>query len=415
MKFYLGLGSNESDRKLNLTHACQKIARLPLTRILRISPLYETPALLPEHAPPEWNKPFLNLALECDTDFSPLELLRSVKKIEQELGRESQGRWSPRIIDIDLLLAEGVSISTPELILPHPRLLDRAFVLDPLKDLLPDYILFAKKHAQHAPLFMGILNITPDSFSESHGFQGLEHLNEKLNAWDDHFVPVIDVGAESTRPGATALTEGIEWQRLEPVLHFLEERYRGQVIKPMISVDTRFSKTAEKALKFNVGMINDVSGFADQSLIEPLKGTQVQYVLMHSLSVPADRTLVLDERVDPVAELQVWFGQKIELLLELGLKEHQIWLDPGIGFGKTSSQSLELLRNLERFKSLPFKLLVGHSRKSFFNSFVNREPKDRDLETIGLSLNLSRKGVDLLRVHDPVSHLRAFQAFNHAN
>jgi 2-amino-4-hydroxy-6-hydroxymethyldihydropteridine diphosphokinase/dihydropteroate synthase len=441
MKVTLGLGANEGDRLKNIENACRKIQALPYVKknsAFRVSPLYETPALLPERAPGHWNVPFLNLVIEVEFDSNasearPNEILKDLQKIERELGRGPHERWAPRPIDIDILLLGDQSYPIPplapgfasELTVPHPRMMERAFVLDPLKDLDPSKsrLLSARQHPQHSPLWMGVLNVTPDSFSN----EGLlrsseltswrERLSRQLDSWDDHFVAIIDVGAESTRPGATPVSSHEEWSRLEPILIFLKERYHSRLIRPLISLDTRFAETAQKALETaSIDIINDVSGLSDPRMLELLLNTRyqhVQYVLMHSLSVPADTQTTLINDCDPVAELLQWFEGKISDLQKSGVDSSRILIDPGIGFGKTAIQSLEILRNIDRFTRLPYRVLVGHSRKSFLNPWTKLPAEKRDLESIGVSLSLAARGVDVLRVHEPTQHIRAFRAGNH--
>jgi 2-amino-4-hydroxy-6-hydroxymethyldihydropteridine diphosphokinase/dihydropteroate synthase len=412
MKTYLGLGSNEGDRKANLEIAVSKIQSLSQGSPFRVSPLFETPALLPDKAPNHWNIPFLNLVIETAFYGSPQDTLASLKAIEKELGRATHEHWSPRAIDIDILLWENrEQLNTDSLRIPHPRMKDRAFVLDPLKELtgLPEHLYLARKHPQHSPIWMGILNLTPDSFSDEKQFPSEKAITEKLDLWDEHFVGIIDVGAESTRPGASPVDTREEQRRLGPTLSLLRQRYQDQWIRPQISVDTRHAETASFAIEMGADIINDVSGLVDpvesRAMIEVLLKSEVQYVLMHSLSISGD----------PTSELLSWFQDKASALEKAGIARHRIILDPGIGFGKSSLQSLQILRNMDSLAKLPYRLLVAHSRKSFLNPFTAVAASERDLETMGVSLKLARDGVDILRVHEPVSQIRAFRAFNHVN
>ena len=425
VKAYLGLGTNEGNRKINLELAISRIKNLKDASHFRVSPIYETPALLPEGAPDAWNKPYLNLVLEARFPGTADELLLALKQIERDLGRGSLERWAPRTIDIDLLLWGNDQLNSPKLQVPHARMLERAFVLDPLKDLDPTLLLpigegavaltASRRQPQHAPLWMGILNITPDSFSDGGSYGDPGSLEKRLDEWDAHFVGVLDVGAESTRPGARPVEHDEEWQRLAPALRSLQERYKNCALRPLISVDTRCAKTAARALEYGVDIINDVSGLADTEMIDVLRGSEAQYVLMHSLSVPAEPTKTLPKDIDPIAELLHWFKEKTAILEAAGISKSRILLDPGIGFGKTSLQSLEILRGFDKLTALPYRLLAGHSRKSFLNPFTPYPAQNRDLESAGVSINLVSKGVDVIRVHDPVTHIRTFRAWNHVN
>jgi dihydropteroate synthase len=195
----------------------------------------------------------------------------------------------------------------------------------------------------------------------------------------------------------------------------LQDRYDRRILKPLISVDTRHVSVAKQAIEAGASIINDVSGLVDPEMIAILKDSDAHYVLTHSLSVPANTDQLLPEGCDPVMELTTWFQRKTAFLESSGIARERIIIDPGIGFGKTPLQSIEILRNLEKFKALDYRLLVGHSRKSFLCPLNSIPAEDRDHESVGVSLNLTKKGADILRVHNPVFHIRSFQAWNHLN
>jgi dihydropteroate synthase len=244
----------------------------------------------------------------------------------------------------------------------------------------------------------GILNVTPDSFSDG----GESFLPEDAITQAEQLIAdgadVIDIGAESTRPGATPLTSTQEWERLAPVL----ERLIG---KATISIDTRHPETAKKALAMGADWINDVSGLADPAMAEVLANyPQSYYVLMHSLSVPADPNQILPEEQDVVQAILHFARQKLEYLAEQGIAKERTIFDPGIGFGKNAQQSLELIERIEEFKTLGVPLFVGHSRKSFLAKFSNTLAADRDALTLEFSKKLSACGVDYLRVHNVKLH-----------
>jgi 2-amino-4-hydroxy-6-hydroxymethyldihydropteridine diphosphokinase/dihydropteroate synthase len=415
VKCYLGLGSNLGNRKENLYNAINRISELPECKSVRVSPVYETPALLPEGAPNDWNRPFLNLALEMECDQNPEAFLGTIQEIERAFGRGDHSKWSPRTIDIDILLWGDQTISSPKLEIPHAQLKKRAFVLDPLKDLKPDFLGIAKSHPQHSPIWMGIMNITPDSFSDGGSWRMNPDFHERLDKWDNYSVGIIDVGGESTRPRATPVNAKEEWRRISPILSELQDRYDRRILKPLISVDTRHVSVAKQAIEAGASIINDVSGLVDPEMIAILKDSDAHYVLTHSLSVPANTDQLLPEGCDPVMELTTWFQRKTAFLESSGIARERIIIDPGIGFGKTPLQSIEILRNLEKFKALDYRLLVGHSRKSFLCPLNSIPAEDRDHESVGVSLNLTKKGADILRVHNPVFHIRSFQAWNHLN
>ncbi len=250
---------------------------------------------------------------------------------------------------------------------------------------------------------VGILNITPDSFSD-----GGIHNSEP--GWDSFFqeakrcnISVIDIGAESTRPEATPLTPQEEWSRLEPFFDYLIDRHH----RFTISLDTRHAETAERACKTGlVSWINDVSGLQDSDMCEVLAAYEVHYVLMHSLTVPADPKTVMSNDQDVIREIRNWCVKKIAALVKAGVPHQNLLFDPGIGFGKTGEQSLVILKQIHQFKQLGLPLLVGHSRKSFFNFFSERPASERDLETVLASYWLATHRVDYLRVHNLDYHAR---------
>ena len=409
MKVFLGVGSNLEPRKKTIAEALKELSLVG--PIEKISPIYETPALLPPQAPTLWNKPFLNLAVQMNFLNDPRDLLFHLKVIEKKLGRKKREKWAPRSIDLDILLFGNKSFSYPELQIPHPEMEKRAFVLDPLKDILPSFITKARSHKNHTPLWMAILNLTPDSFSDGGIFNDEEIFLATMQHYEKMGVAIVDLGAESTRPGAIGLSSDEELTRLEPFLKQLCQLFNKQRLKPLISVDTRHVKTAKTALKLGVNILNDVSGLKNPEMLSLLADSQAAYVLTHSLDVPVNPKNVLKE--DPLPVLCNWLEQKLEILDKNCISRDRIFFDPGIGFGKTSVQSLKILQNLQVFHSYPIRLLIGHSRKSFMKDFSPKEADLRDLETLGVSMKLIQQGVDVLRVHNPEMHIRAFRGWSH--
>lgn len=374
-----------------------------------MSPVYETPALLPPGAPFDWNRPYLNAVCELDWSGTAELLLHRLKHIECELGRDSTERWSPRKIDLDLLLLGQERIHDETLQVPHARIHERSFVLDPLKDLAPGLTVpgcawpvvnHARALPGHRPLTMAIFNLTPDSFSDGGALSTKAEWVARVQAADAAGVQILDLGAESTRPGAFRVEIEEEWARLEPVLTYLREFYRSQTIRPWISVDTRHASTADRALAMGADIVNDVGGLSDPRMIEVLAGCHAQYILMHSLTVPADPKLTWQSQVDPIAELKSWFFRKMELLVTAGIDADRVIFDPGIGFGKTQAQSLEILQRFEELSDLPIRLLVGHSRKSCLREGEVMSIPALDEATFRWSRRLARTGVDIIRVHD---------------
>lgn len=409
MKVFLGIGSNLEPRKQTIVKALAELSLIgPLEKI---SPVYETPALLPQEAPALWNRPFLNLVVQMKFSGNPPTLLNHLKTIEKKLGRKDREKWAPRSIDLDILLFGNKSFSSPELQIPHPELEKRAFVLDPLKDILPSFILKARRHKNHAPLWMAVVNLTPDSFSDGGRFADEKSFSQIVESYEKMSVAIIDLGAESTRPGAAGISPDKEWTRLKPFLEKFYHLYDKQKLKPLISVDTRHVKTAKAALKLGAHILNDVSGLRDPEMLSLLKDSEASYILTHSLDVPVNPKNVLKE--DPLKALCDWLDEKLEILEKHHISLNRIFFDPGIGFGKNSHQSLTILKNLKVFHPYPIRLLIGHSRKSFMKDFSFEEAHLRDPETLGISMGLIQQGVDVLRVHNPEIHIRAFRGWSH--
>lgn len=421
----LSLGTNLGDSLNNIRSALQLLQKSQKIAPLQISPLYSSSALLPVYAPMAWNRPYLNLAVACETELSPLEVLKFVKQIERQLGREESQRWAPRIIDIDILAWDNCVIEQIGLKIPHAELLSRPFALWPLLDLWPDWqhptTEFAEllqrwgsrytgerapcetkqlPHRLEGSALVGILNITPDSFSDGGKFITIPNALAQAEKLVREGAEVLDIGAESTRPGATPVLPETEWSLLKPVLTALKEQCKQWAFKPKLSIDTRHHIVAERAMQMGIDWINDVSGFVDPNMRALVVGSPVKCVVMHNLGVPAQKNIVLASHPNICEQILDWTEQRFEELLDAGVNANQLIFDIGIGFGKTSQQSIFLLKNIKQFRRLSCPLLVGHSRKSFLSLITEKPFPDRDFETAMVSYQLAAQGVDYLRVHN---------------
>jgi 2-amino-4-hydroxy-6-hydroxymethyldihydropteridine diphosphokinase/dihydropteroate synthase len=423
MKCFIGLGSNLGDPFENLKKAVYELSAHCQThcRVEKISPIYKTPALIPEGASSEWMNPYLNAVVQIEWSESAEKLLAQLKEIELKLGRQPSERWAPRVIDLDLLTYGNQQINTTILCVPHPEIFKRSFVLDPLKDIAPDFLVpgdsdcivkKARALKTRSPLIMGIVNLTPDSFSDGGELDSQIKIENRLEHMKSVGLQCIDFGAESTRPGATDVGIEKEWSRLKEPLQWTQQFFSDELLKPKISVDTRKSQVAEKAIEWGVDIINDVSGLDDPQMMQVLKDSDCDYVLTHSLSVPADPRKTISQNVDPVIELRFWFEQKCEDFYKAGVPLSRIIFDPGIGFGKTPHQSILLLQRMSEFCDLPVRIMVGHSRKSFMKRWNLSARHSLDAATLIISGELVRKGVDILRVHDYESHLVGMHAMS---
>jgi len=437
----LGLGSNLGDREVQLKRALALLTRGsdPVLRRARLSRIYESPALMPPGAPSAWDLPFLNGAVAGDTDLTPARLLGRLQQIEVSLGRPVHERWSPRPIDIDILWWDGQEARHPDLTIPHPEILNRSFVLEPLRDLIPAGLIdgetievqarrraekagageavpsFAALRAVAFPALMGILNVTPDSFSDGGRYLDPSAAIAHARRLIEEGASILDVGAESTRPDGTPVDPGAEWRRLEPVLRGLrtlrDELKSSSRARPFrLSLDSRNPSTVRSALESgDVDILNDVTGFTSPGMLEAAEASGRPLVFMHSLSIPVVRGETLPEGCDPVERLTAWAEERLREFDRRGIERSRVTFDPGIGFGKSVSQNWSLLERIEEFHGLGLPLLVGHSRKSFLEAVTTRPSAERDRDTLEVSRNLATKGVEVLRVHDVRGHEALFQ------
>jgi 2-amino-4-hydroxy-6-hydroxymethyldihydropteridine diphosphokinase/dihydropteroate synthase len=438
----LGLGSNLGDRLSHLRQAYQTIKKIPDLRVLQVSPVYISEALMPENAPAEWDMPYLNLALCCDTSLEPTALLKELKTIEWSIGRKPTIRhWGPRIIDIDILAWNQQIIQTEILTVPHASLQERPFALWPLADVAPTWLFplsgsnqgksaaqmvekwgsrfsgeapFKTRQIPHridTPQLVGVVNITPDSFSDGGLYvdpeKAIEHIAHLVEAGAE----IIDIGAESTSPSAQSLDANTEWDRLKPVMQAIKKLQTQWIIPPKISLDTRHPRTMIKALATGIDWLNDVTGLDDPEMREIIANSSLDCVVMHHLSIPENRLHSLPRNQNPVPIVYDWAQKRLQLLESQGLPRERIIFDPGIGFGKMAEQSLLLIQQVKCFHSLGVRILVGHSRKSFLSLFTDRPFAERDIETIAMTIYLSQCGIDYLRVHNVEMCARALKVY----
>ena len=420
MSVFLGLGSNLGERRDNLAHALEKLEEQGIAP-KRISPVVESPPMLPTGAPAEWNLPFLNLVAEVETDMSPRASLRTIKDIEADLGRENDARWAPRVVDIDILLWDDEQIDESDLKIPHPGMHERSFVVTPLTALEPRLTVpglggktmldWSRSLDQHLPLWMGIINVTPDSFSDGGRHDTWTTAQSCIEEMISAGVHIIDVGGESTRPGAELLTSDDEWRRIEPIVRKLTEHRQGRSLGPLISVDTYHAATADRALNCGVDIINDVGGLTSPGMIDIARNSDADWVAMHSLGLPADPGLVLSSERNCYEQVNEWLTSQLDAWNSAGIDIDRIIFDPGIGFGKNSLQSMQLMARAGEFRRHGLRVLIGHSRKSFMGQLVSDE-RSKDLLTLGTSLNLCRQGIDIIRVHNVPIHTTAFRGWS---
>lgn len=256
------------------------------------------------------------------------------------------------------------------------------------------------------PLLMGIVNVTPDSFSDGGKFidpqVAVEHALQLVADGAD----ILDIGGESTRPYSEPISADEEIRRVLPVI----EALLAAVPTPL-SIDTSKSVVAKAALAVGVEIINDVTGLAgDPEMIPLAVESSAAVCAMHMQGTP--QTMQDDPSYgDVVAEIKQYLAARREALLALGLDPKRICLDPGIGFGKTHQHNLTLMANCWQFHQLGCPVLVGHSRKGFLGKIIGDPDLDRGPATVGSALSLAQQGVQIIRVHDVRPVREALLAF----
>lgn len=244
-------------------------------------------------------------------------------------------------------------------------------------------------------LIMGILNVTPDSFSDGGRFDNIENALKQAETMVTDGADILDIGGESTKPGYGGVSAEEEWSRLEPVLRALVP-----ISRVPISVDTQKAVVAEKALKLGAHIINDIWGLQkDPDMVRVIGDYQAPVVIMHNQDGTAYANMMRD--------ILAFLENSIEMAFKRGLSRNQIIVDPGIGFGKTPEQNMEVLSRLDEFKSLGCPILLGVSRKSVIGRTLNLPVGERLEPTIALGTLGIAAGVDILRVHDVLENKKA--------
>jgi dihydropteroate synthase len=246
-------------------------------------------------------------------------------------------------------------------------------------------------------IVMGIVNVTPDSFSDGGRFADVDAAVAHALALFEAGADVVDIGGESTRPGATPVPVDVERARVVPVVAAL-----AALGKRAISVDTRHARTARAALDAGAAWINDVSGLADSAMAEVARDADALILMhwAHRLDVASEDAVVDD---DIVASVSTWLRQRVDVAVAAGVDRARIVVDPGIGFGKTIPHNLALSRDLASLTRAcdVAGVLYGPSRKRFLGALTGRErPDDRDDATIGAVCAAVAGGADIVRVHD---------------
>ncbi|KAJ1900294.1 trifunctional dihydropteroate synthetase [Coemansia sp. IMI 209127] len=482
---YISLGTNVGDRLGNLHKAVFNLRKnLPKSRLVETSFLYETlPMYVTDQAP------FLNAACLVKTDLEPLELLDELKRLEYEMGRDfTVVRNGPRVIDFDILFYDEVVIESDVLTIPHALLHERRFQLGPLCDIDRDLMhhrlgktsgtlfrhltthnevpedtvqvtpLKGRWHTRPNPhegcilkplnpktqtetVFMGILNCTPDSFSDGGDYYAsLDAAVEQATKLFNDGADIIDIGGQSTRPGADPVGIEEEIRRIVPVI----KRIREAGMEIPISVDTFYADVAAAALDAGADIVNDVTGgYSDPKMLPLVAERQCPYILMHMRGDPLTMTSLNDYSEfdgDVIRAVRFEIAQRVRAALDHGIPRWNIIIDPGIGFAKEGGQNFEILRRLPALTAkniyasakskgsnaeeiaedigtdvddqgfvdenlavrlTDYPVLVGCSRKRFIGNVTGKpNAKDRVWGTAATVTSAIQGGASIVRVHD---------------
>ena len=250
------------------------------------------------------------------------------------------------------------------------------------------------------PLLMGILNLTPDSFSDGGRFSNVDAAVAQALRLVADGADIVDIGAESTRPGATPVPEAQELARIEPILGAV-----SRAIAAPISIDTYKASVARRAVQLGACVVNDIWGLQkDPAMAGTVAETGAAVVVMHNRAS-------VDPDIDILSDMRRFFDHSLYLAARAGIPQAHIMLDPGIGFGKSQLQNLQALQGLARFADYNLPMLVGVSRKSLLGVVLNSAVDQRLIGTIATNLAARVRGVQIFRVHDVAEHVAAFRMF----
>lgn len=460
-RVYLAFGSNTGDTVNNVETALDELKKKPgIVKIVQTSSLYESEPMYVQD-----QDKFLNGVVEIETTLAPLDLLDTVKEVEyKDLQRVKEVENGPRSIDLDILLYDNLVMNNDRLNIPHINMLSRSFVLQPLIDIMPSsavHPLTAEPYQNHldqipkegsqiqkssglqsvVPLkrgsgrklqlepihnthptqIMGILNITPDSFSDggqfissSDGVNKVVKTARKLALEDG--ANILDIGGASTRPNSEQPAEQEELNRVIPAIKALRDCSELDHIP--ISVDTYRAAVARAAIQAGADIINDISAgkMSDNEIFEVAREENVPIVLNHIRGTPetmakyadyhAEHKNFPDNSDEAVIEVvKCELEERVNEAISAGLRRWQIILDPGIGFAKSRNHNLAIIRRFDELKAraafagIPW--LLGTSRKGFIGKITGQNvASDRVLGTAATVTALIGKGADIVRVHD---------------
>ncbi|WP_293745723.1 dihydropteroate synthase [uncultured Paraglaciecola sp.] len=259
------------------------------------------------------------------------------------------------------------------------------------------------------PKVMGILNVTPDSFSDGGVFNVLENGLARADLMLSEGADIIDIGGESTRPGAQDVSVQQELDRVIPIIEAISQRFDS-----IISIDTSKAKVMTEAVNAGASLINDVRALQEHGALEAAVAANVPVCLMHMQGQP--RVMQQNPQYDNVVEDVMTFLQdRISVCLQLGIAQEQIIVDPGFGFGKSLEHNYQILANLQLFHKLKVPVLAGMSRKSMIGNLLQREVEQRLAGNIAVATVAAQKGAQIIRVHDVKETVDAVKIINMLN
>ncbi|WEW59820.1 trifunctional dihydropteroate synthetase [Emydomyces testavorans] len=377
----------------------------------------------------------------AETSMRPIELLDTLKAIENAMGRRKLLDKGPRVIDLDILLYDNETFENERLNVPHKLMLEREFVLRPLCQLIPDAVpptgkntspfqtyLDALPSSDPAPVaitpmrsntipltpsnpkrhthIMAVLNVTPDSFSDGgiHSAANASTLSETVRQFINAGATIIDVGGESTRPNSDPITEQEELSRVIPTIQLL--RSLPELTQIAISIDTYRARVAEAAIAAGADIINDItSGLLDPSMLRTMARLGKTVILSHMRGTPKTMTKLTDYPSGVIHGVGTELAARIAAAESAGVRRWRIIADPGVGFAKNQGQNLTVLRDLHRLREfrgltcLPW--LVGASRKGFVGRITRVEKASERVWGTGAAVTaVVAGGADIVRVHD---------------
>ena len=328
----------------------------------------------------------------------------SVKLVNQKKTLPLKGNKEISFSQIEIITRDSKKIISIKDVKKLSKLLRKSINKD-LKIITKKNKNFSNLDFKKIPNIMGILNLTPDSFSDGGKFNKKKFSIKHAVSLFRFGADIVDVGGESTRPGSKSINEKEEWRRIEKTVREISK-------KIPLSLDTRKANIMNKGIGMGIKLINDVSGLShDPKTIDVLKKTNSPFVIQHSQGNPED--MQNDPKYkNELLDIYDFFEEKIKLLRTKGIKHNNIIVDPGIGFGKNLKHNMNLIKGISIFHTLGFPILLGLSRKKFIKELSEKnDTKERIGGTIASSLYSMMQGVQILRIHDVNELIQSIKVF----